>query len=92
MHVQHCPVMTMALDQSLNFDPKADFTSRIARIQAGGVHTNRTLFVGNEEALALPPGTFLRKKRKSKLGLVFAVLVMAAAGVMLATFSSVNLF
>lgn len=90
-HVQHYPVMTMALDQSLNFDPKADFASRIARIQAGGVHTNRTLFVGNEEALALPRGTFIRKKRKSKMGMVFVMLVMAAAGVMLVTMSSVNL-
>ena len=82
----------MALDQSLNFNPKADFASRIARIQAGGVHTNRTLFVGDAEALPLPPGIFLRKKRKSRLGMIFAVLVTGAGGVMLASLSSVNLF
>ncbi|MCZ8152515.1 MAG: hypothetical protein O9292_09035 [Rhodobacteraceae bacterium] len=82
----------MALDQTQTFDPKADFASRIARIQAGGLNTNRTLFVGDAEALPLPPGTFMKKRRKSRLGPVFAVLVTVAAGVILTSMSSVNLF
>lgn len=90
--VQLLPVILMALDQTLTLDPKADFASRIARIQAGGLHTNRTLFVGDAEALHLPPGTFVKKRRKSRLGPVFALLVTVAAGVFVTSMSSINLF
>lgn len=85
-------VSFMALDQTMSFDPKADFASRIARIQAGGLHTNRTLFVGNEEALALPPGAFRKKPRKSRLLPLFAVLVTCGAGITLAGLAAINLF
>ncbi|WGV16978.1 hypothetical protein [Fuscovulum ytuae] len=82
----------MALDQMLSFDPKADFANRVARIQAGGLHTNRTLFVGNEEALALPPGAFRKKPRKSRFLPMFLALVTCGAGVFVVTMASVNLF
>lgn len=82
----------MALDQMMSFDPKADFASRVARIQAGGLHTNRTLFVGNEEALVLPPGAFRKKQRKSRIVPMFVALVTFGAGALLAAIASINLF
>lgn len=82
----------MALDRTVTFDPKADFANRLARIQAGGLNTNRTLFVGNEEALALPPGTFVRKKRKSRLGPIFLTLVLGSGAVVTGLMTSTNLF
>lgn len=84
--------MFMALDQSVPFESKADFANRIARIQAGGVHTNRTLFVGNEAALPLPPGAFMKKRRKSRLGPIFLGMVTFCAMTVVAMMASTNLF
>ncbi|WP_143710397.1 hypothetical protein [Tabrizicola sp. TH137] len=84
--------MSMPLDRTMNFDPKADFANRIARIQAGGLNTNRTLFVGNEEALALPPGAFLKKRKKSRLGPIFVTLVTCCATGVVALMAGTNLF
>ena len=84
--------MFMALDQSVPFESKAEFANRIARIQAGGMHTNRTLFVGNEEALPLPPGGFRRKPRRVRPGLVFLGMVMGCGIVVVAVMASTNLF
>ena len=82
----------MALDQSMPFESKADFANRIARIQAGGVHTNRTLFVGNEEALPLPPGAMMKKRRKSRLGPIFLAMVTVCATTVVGMMASTNLF
>lgn len=82
--------MFMPFDQSVPFESRADFANRIARIQAGGLHTNRTLFVGNEEALALPPGVFIKKRRKSRAGSIFLVMVACGAAMVFALMASAN--
>lgn len=40
----------------MNADQKAAFAARMARIQSGGLNTNRTVFVGMDEAIAVPKG------------------------------------
>ena len=80
------------MSRSPSFDPKQEFASRLARIEAGGINTNRTLFVGMEDALHLPPGTFVRKRRKRGkalplfltvvVGSVGAILTMMAQGIL----------
>lgn len=42
-------------------DQKDAFLARVARIQTGGLHTNRTLFVGMDEAIAVPKKGSLEK-------------------------------
>jgi hypothetical protein len=74
------------------FDPKHEFAARIARIEAGGINTNRTLFVGDAEQLALPPGVFTRKK-KARRGLpVFPTMVGGLTVAIVATMASANMF
>ena len=77
-------MVAMSYYRGIDFDPKRDFAERLARIEAGGIHTNRTLFVGMEEQLSLPPGTFVRKKKKrswAKPGLLLLLVAGSAAGI-----------
>lgn len=75
------------------FDPKSEFAARIARIEAGGLHTNRTLFVGDAEQLALPPGVFVRKKaQKTRAVPVFVTMVTGLTIAIVATLASANMF
>ena len=75
------------------FDPKSEFAARIARIEAGGLHTNRTLFVGDAEQLALPPGVFVRKKApRSRHISVFVTMVTGLTIAVVATLASANMF
>ncbi|MEZ5754502.1 MAG: hypothetical protein R3D90_06970 [Paracoccaceae bacterium] len=77
----------MSYNRGIDFDPKREFAERLGRIQAGGINTNRTLFVGMEEQLALPPGTFVRKKKKTGAWVRTGFLLMIAgstAGIMAA--------
>lgn len=75
------------------FDPKSEFAARIARIEAGGINTNRTLFVGDAEQLALPPGIFVKKKpAKSKAMPVFLTAVAGMTVAIMATMASANMF
>lgn len=65
------------------FDPKQEFADRLSRIEAGGLCTNRTLFVGNEDQIVLPRGTFAARRKKRRMGPVFVIMVMLwAAGIM----------
>lgn len=81
------------MSRSPQFDPKQEFTNRLARIEAGGIHTNRTLFVGMEEALHLPPGTFVRKrKRRGRAMPVFLTLVVGCVVVIGATMTQSNFY
>ncbi len=74
-------------------DPKQEFADRLARIQEGGINTNRTLFVGMEEALHLPPGTFVRKRKKRGWVLpLFLIVVIGTVGAILAAMSQGNLY
>jgi hypothetical protein len=83
----------MSYHRNISFDPKQDFAARIARIEAGGINTNRTLFVGNEEALALPPGIFVRRpKRKPRALALFLTLVVGSTVMIVATMASANLY
>lgn len=71
------------------FDPKLEFSSRLTRIQAGGLHTNRTLFVGMEDALVCPPGTFARKrKRRGRVVPLLLTLIVASGAVFVMTMES----
>jgi len=70
----------MAYERNPMFDPKQEFACRLARIEAGGLHTNRTLFVGLEEQLELPAGTFVRKRKAGRRMPVLLVLSLCAAG------------
>jgi len=74
------------------FDPKTEFAARIARIEAGGLNTNRTLFVGDAEQLALPPGIFVKKKQKSKALPIFMTLLTGLTVAIMATMASANMF
>jgi hypothetical protein len=72
------------------FDQKEEFAARIARIEAGGINTNRTLFVGMAEAHALPPGAFAKKKPAQKQVPLLAILV--AGGIAFAaTFAALQM-
>ncbi|NBE08567.1 hypothetical protein [Paragemmobacter ruber] len=76
-----------------NFDPKTEFAARLARIEAGGINTNRTLFVGMEEMLHLPPGTFVRKRRRrGRAVTVFLGLIAGSLAVAGATMSSAGFY
>jgi hypothetical protein len=86
-------VPAMPFDRTMSHDPKREFAERLARIEAGGLHTNRTVFVGVEEAMAVPPGTFARRpKPRSRLGLLFLGLVVLASVVIGATMASANFY
>ena len=75
------------------FDPKQEFAARLARIEEGGINTNRTLFVGMEDALHLPPGTFVRKRKKRGRVLpLFLTVVVGSVGAILATITQSNLY
>lgn len=76
-------MVAMSYSRGIDFDPKREFAERLARIEAGGINTNRTLFVGMEEQLSLPPGTFVRKKKRSraKPGLLLLLVAGSAAGI-----------
>lgn len=74
------------------FDPKSEFAARIARIEAGGLHTNRTLFVGDAEQLALPPGVFLKKKAAPRRLPVFPAMVGGLTVAIMATMASAHMF
>jgi hypothetical protein len=81
------------MSPSPQIDPKLEFANRLARIEAGGINTNRTLFVGMEDALHLPPGTFVRKRKKRGRVLpLFLTVVVASVGAILATMSQHNLY
>lgn len=74
-------------------DPKQEFCERLARIEAGGLTTNRTLFVGMEEMLVLPPGTFARKRKKrGRIVPVFLTLVVASGAVFVMTMGSSSFY
>ena len=76
-----------------NFDPKEEFAARLARIEAGGINTNRTLFVGMEEMLHLPPGTFVRKRKKRGKALPISLALIAGSLAMVgATVSSAGFY
>ena len=75
------------------FDPKQDFCDRLARIEAGGLTTNRTLFVGMEEMLVLPPGTFARKRKKrGRMVPVVLTLLVASGAVFVMTMGSSSFY
>lgn len=75
------------------FDPKSEFAARIARIEAGGINTNRTLFVGDAEQLSLPPGIFVKRKpAKSRTLTVFLTMVAGLTVAIMATMASANMF
>ena len=81
------------MSRSPSFDPKQEFASRLARIEAGGINTNRTLFVGMEDALHLPPGTFVRKRRKRGKALpLFLAVVVGSVGAILTVMAQGNLY
>lgn len=84
----------MSYERNIGFDARQEFSARIARIEAGGINTNRTLFVGNEEAIALPRGAFRKKAKKSgsRLMPAFLALVVVSAGAIMGTMASANLF
>ncbi len=76
-----------------DFDPKQEFAARLTRIEAGGINTNRTLFVGMEEMLHLPPGTFVRKRRRRGRALtVFLTLLAGSVAVVGATMTSAGFY
>ena len=81
------------MSPSPQFDPKLEFANRLARIEAGGINTNRTLFVGMEDTLHLPPGTFVRKRKKrGKVLPLFLTVVFGSVGAILVTMSQHNLY
>jgi hypothetical protein len=81
------------MSSSPQFDPKLEFCNRLARIEAGGINTNRTLFVGMEEMLHLPPGTFVRKRKKRGRVLpLFLTVVVGSVGAILVTMSQHTLY
>ncbi len=81
------------MSRSPHFDPKLEFADRLSRIEAGGINTNRTLFVGMEETLHLPPGTFVRKRKKRGRVLpLFLTVVVGSVGAILATMTQSNLY
>jgi hypothetical protein len=81
------------MSRSPHFDPKLEFADRLSRIEAGGINTNRTLFVGMEETLHLPPGTFVRKRKKrGKVLPLFLTVVVGSVGAILATMTQSNLY
>ncbi len=81
------------MSRSPQFDPKQEFANRLDRIQAGGLHTNRTLFVGMEDALYLPPGTFVRKRKKRGRVLpLFLTLVAVSVAVIGAGLTQSNFY
>ncbi|MCZ8079607.1 MAG: hypothetical protein O9289_10535 [Rhodobacteraceae bacterium] len=67
------------------FDPKQEFANRLARIEAGGINTNRTLFVGTEDALHLPPGTFVRRRKKRGRALPLFLTLLAGSALAIGT-------
>jgi hypothetical protein len=75
---------------AMPFDQKEEFAARIARIEAGGINTNRTLFVGMGETHALPRGAFAKKKPAPKQIPVIAVL-LGGIGVFAATFVALQM-
>lgn len=76
-----------------SFDPKQEFANRLARIEAGGINTNRTLFVGMEDALHLPPGTFVRKRKKRGWVMPFFLsMVVGTVGAILAAMTQGNFY
>ncbi|MEY4872835.1 MAG: hypothetical protein RLZZ563_2165 [Pseudomonadota bacterium] len=71
------------------FDPKLEFSNRLTRIEAGGLNTNRTLFVGMEDMLVCPPGTFSKKRKKrGRVMPLFLTLLGASGAVFLMTMGS----
>ena len=81
------------MSPSPQFDPKLEFANRLARIEAGGINTNRTLFVGMEDTLHLPPGTFVRKRKKRGRVLpLFLTVVVGSVVAILVTMSQHNLY
>jgi hypothetical protein len=81
------------MSPSPEFDPKQEFAARLARIEAGGINTNRTLFVGMEDMLHLPPGTFVRKrKRRGRALPLFLTLVVGSAGAIVAGLSQTQFY
>lgn len=62
-------------------ESKAEFTARVERIRAGGAGTNRTLYVGMEDAVAIPKGFCPPKSRKGKARAGRLRLVVLVAGV-----------
>lgn len=76
-----------------DLDPKKEFAARLARIEAGGINTNRTLFVGMGEMLHLPPGTFVRKrKRRGRAVTVLLTLIAGSLAVVGASMSWAGFF
>lgn len=76
-----------------SFDPKQEFANRLSRIEAGGINTNRTLFVGMEDALHLPPGTFVRKRKtRGRAMPLFLAVVVGSVGAILAVMAQGNLY
>jgi hypothetical protein len=83
----------MAYERTIGFDAKQDFAARIARIEAGGLNTNRTLFVGDAEAHVLPRGAFAKKaKPRSRIMPLFLALVVMSVGGIAGSMASANLF
>jgi hypothetical protein len=81
------------MSRSPVFDPKQEFANRLSRIKEGGINTNRTLFVGMEDALHLPPGTFVRKRKKRGRALpLFLTVMVGSVAAMLAVMSQGNLY
>lgn len=72
------------------FDQKEEFAARIARIEAGGINTNRTLFVGMAESHALPRGTFAKKKPAPKQ-IPMLVILLAGGIAFAATFAALQM-
>lgn len=50
----------------MTIDAHSDFKDRIRRIEAGGLNTNRTLFVGKDQQIPLPKGRLTKRKRKDR--------------------------
>lgn len=81
------------MSPSPQIEPKQEFAARLARIEAGGINTNRTLFVGMEEMVHLPPGTFTRRrKRRGRALPLFLTLVAGCMAVIGATMSSASFY
>lgn len=85
--------MVPLMSRSPVFDPKQEFANRLARIEAGGINTNRTLFVGMEDSLYLPPGTFVRKRKKrSRVMPLFLTVIVGTVAAMLAVMTQGNFY
>jgi len=95
-HVRSCvprvQVFAMAYDRNPIFDQKQEFASRLARIGTGGLHTNRTLFIGVEEQLELP-ARVVPQRRTRRRGRALLLLLALLPGVCGAVWvATANLF